>query len=102
MLSPDPGPQHHRSAARNRPPSVRLLYAIGMCYNGLEMPRQAVGVLSQVIELSPDHAKAHHLLGICYDKLGDRDNAGEAYRKSDLFLTRARARRSSARLERVQ
>ncbi|MFQ5601195.1 MAG: tetratricopeptide repeat protein [Candidatus Krumholzibacteriia bacterium] len=86
--------------ARDHPPSVRLLYAIGLCYNGLEMPRQAVRVLSQVIGLAPDHAKAHHLLGICLDKLGDREHAGEAYRRSDLFLSLARARRGAARLDR--
>jgi Flp pilus assembly protein TadD len=71
---------------------------MGQCYNGLEMPREAVRALSQVIAQAPDHAKAHHLLAICFDKLGERDRADEAYRKSDLFVTMARQRRGAARL----
>lgn len=89
--------QHEQRA--DRAPSVRLLTAMALCYNGLEMPRQAVRLLSQVIELVPDHAKAYHLLGICFDKLGERERANDAYRKSDLHLTLARARRGAARLE---
>ena len=93
--------KHLELAARKGEPSLRLLYAIAQCYNGLEMPRQAVQKLSLVIAQSPDHAKAHHMMAICYDKLGERDRADEAYRKSDLFVTLARQRRGAARVGRA-
>ena len=85
----------------DRPPTARLLYAMALCHNGLEMPRQAARLLQQVIDLVPDHAKAHHLLGVCFDKLGERERAAEAYRRADVYLTLARARRGAARLERI-
>jgi len=92
--------QFEEAESEERPPSARLLYAMAVCHNGLEMPRQAVRLLQQVVDLVPDHAKAYHLLGVCFDKLGERDRASDAYRRADLFLTLARARRSAARLER--
>ena len=65
------------------------------------MPRQAAQVLARAVEAAPDHVKAHHLLGICLDKLGDRTGAEQAYRRSDLCAQSARARRGgAARLER--
>ena len=40
------------------------------------------------------------MMAICFDKLGERDRADEAYRKSDLFVTMARQRRGAARVGR--
>ena len=91
---------HLEEAARATPPAPRLLYAIGLCYNGLELPRQAARVLTSLVASVPDHARAHHLLGVCFDKLGDRDRAEQAYRRADLCLSAARARRGGARLVR--
>ena len=93
--------KHLEQAAKDEEPSLRLLYAIGQCYNGLEMPRQAVRALSRLIAQAPDHAKAHHMLAICFDKLGERERADEAYRKSDLLETIARQRRGAARVGRA-
>jgi tetratricopeptide (TPR) repeat protein len=91
---------HFEPAHRQAPTvSVRLLFAMAQCYNGLEMPRQAVRLLQQLVDLVPDHARASHLLGICYDKLGERERAGDAYRRSDLHLTLARGRRAAGRVE---
>lgn len=90
--------KHLEQVAAGEAPGLRLLVAMGQCYNGLDRPREAVRVLSKVIAQAPDHARAHHLLAICFDKLGERDRADEAYRKSDLLVTRSRQRRAAARV----
>jgi Flp pilus assembly protein TadD len=47
-----------------------------------------VRVLSHLAEVAPDHARGLHLLGVCLDKLGDRDAAVRAYRRAELQRTR--------------
>jgi hypothetical protein len=55
-------------------------------------------VLTTFLEAVPDHPRALRLLGICYDKLGERERATQAYRRADLCLQLERARRTGARL----
>jgi predicted Zn-dependent protease len=88
--------RYFEAAQRAGLETPRLLYATASCYSGLELPGQAIRTLNRLFERAPDHARAHRLLAVCYDKLGDRERANQAYQRADWCAERERSRRGAA------
>jgi tetratricopeptide (TPR) repeat protein len=76
-----------------RPDDVNAHYMKGLCHLQKGQPVVAVASLKRVIELSPGFAAAHLNLGVCYERLGDKDKALASYdrRSSSSPATRSRS-----------
>jgi len=59
--------------------NVDFLYDLGSAYYSTNHPDMAVSCARQIIGLTPEYLDAYHLLGLAYTRLGDFENARDAW-----------------------
>jgi len=59
--------------------NVDFLYDLGSAYYSTDHPDMAVSCARQIIGLTPEYLDAYHLLGVAYTRLGDFENARQAW-----------------------
>jgi tetratricopeptide (TPR) repeat protein len=70
-----------KKALQTDPKNVNALYLTGLSYSKKKMYPEAREALEQVTALTPDFAPAHFQLGVCLQKLGEKEKALEQYRE---------------------
>jgi tetratricopeptide (TPR) repeat protein len=63
------------------PRNEELSYFLALGYDDLKAPRKAVKLMTQVLEIRPEHRDARFQLGAIYEKIGDIKNAEKQFRE---------------------
>jgi len=58
------------------------LYGRAECLEKLGKPDDAIAALQEILDIDPDHARAHNKLGTIYERRGDLDRASEYYNRA--------------------
>lgn len=64
-----------RELARRRPQDIEVQLFLADTLLAAGSPREALTVLAQAEKRAPNDARVHHLLGLCWDALGDPSQA---------------------------
>lgn len=75
---PDPLEQA-RLRVQENPNDPSAYFDVGSLHYVHEQYEDAVRELTRAIELSPDHAEAHYMLGLAYERLGQFEEARRAF-----------------------
>jgi len=75
---PDPMEQA-RSRVQENPNDPSAYFDLGSLHYVHEQYEDAVRQLTRAIELSPDRAEAHYMLGLAYERLGQIEEARRAF-----------------------
>ncbi len=71
----------YRKAAELKPAGYTYL-RLGMCYDALNKPREAVAAYQRAVKLMPFYAVAFNNLGVAYGKAGENGNAIASFKKA--------------------
>ena len=100
MKSYEKAREEFRRVVRERPKKAEYHFALGNSNFYLEEYRDASNAFEDVMELDHMHAKAQYSLAVCYEKMGDVDEAKAAWQRyleidaHSVWATEARKRLS--------
>lgn len=67
----------HKKWSKNE----ELSYFLALGYDDLKMPKKAIALMHEVVEMRPDHRDARFQLGAIYEKIGDIEGAETQFRE---------------------
>jgi tetratricopeptide (TPR) repeat protein len=71
-----------QSAQRLAPDNIVMMYALGDLYMRTTRYREAVDILSRLATREPSHRLVHTALGLCYENLGDKEQAKASFQRA--------------------
>ena len=74
--------QAYERAVADRPNDSYAVYKVGRALLARDRFQGASERFRKAVELGPDFADAHYRLGVCYEKLGDAEEAFRLYEKT--------------------
>ncbi|MFA6093576.1 MAG: tetratricopeptide repeat protein [Elusimicrobiota bacterium] len=76
---------------------AELWRKLGLLNQHLGEPQQALAAFRKVVELLPEDSAGWFMLGLTYEKVGDRSSAADAWEKCLRFAANEKARETARR-----